>query len=101
MIKTILYTLLCSISALAHSIEQTGIVCLGSNYAKPLAEHTKRLYLRVNDSPKIYFLESYRPPRIVIEGLDLTSTHTIYVYFDNKLTQSWKLNFENWARMLL
>ena len=89
----ILYALHCGISTLAHSTEQTGTVCLGSNYAKPLAEHTKRLYLKVNDSSKIYFLESNQPPRIVIEGLTLGSTHTVYVYFDNKLRESWKLNF--------
>jgi hypothetical protein len=30
----------------------------------------------------------------VVAGLDLASTHTVYVYFDDEVVQSWRLDFE-------
>ena len=92
-IRAIFMALVCCLSTSAKSAEQTGIVCLGENLAIPLDEHTQRLYLKIDDSPKIYFLSSFNPPLIVVEGLDLKSSHNIYVFFEGKIAQSWKLNF--------
>lgn len=71
----------------------TGTVCLGQNLAKPAAEHTKRLYLKVNNSEKIFFNEPYTGPQFVARGLDTSTLHTISVYFDDAIIRSWKLDF--------
>ena len=90
MIKQIIFVLLLfSTSVLAN--DNTGRVFFGGNFAKPLDEHTHRLYLRINDSEKLYFNRKHEGP--VSEHLDLKKDHVIKVYFDDKIAQSWILNF--------
>jgi hypothetical protein len=73
--------------------EQTGTVCLGKNLAKPISEHTSRLFLKIDNSPKLYFKKPYIEPATVLRNLDLKKKHKVNVYFDNKVVESWTLNF--------
>lgn len=84
---------LLSFSYKAFSNEQKGIVCLGQNLAKAASEHSNRLYLKVGDSEKIYFVDPYNGPRITLKNLDLQKAHTVKVFYDDQVVQSWKLNF--------
>ena len=93
MLKISLLIFLMSLTTFSFSDDRKGTVCLGKNLAKPLSEHSNRLYLTVNNSKKIYFLRPYRGPKMVFNNLDLSKVHTINIYFDDKITQSWKLNF--------
>jgi hypothetical protein len=70
----------------------SGKVCFGKNLAKPLSEHTDRLYIRIDDSEKLFFNRPHTGP--VLNNLDLTTDHIAKVYFDDQLAQSWKFNFE-------
>ena len=78
----------------AWADETGGMVCLGRNLAKPASEHTERLYLRVDGSPKISFSIPYRGPVVVADDLDPGREHHVTVYFDDSAVQSWKLDFE-------
>lgn len=94
MTRIALTLLLLGISMHARSGDGPGLVCLGSNLAKPADEHTKRLFLRIGDSEKIYFLASYDPPKVVASGLNPDAVHTVEVYFDGVRVQSWPLDFK-------
>ena len=83
---------LAGFSGTALSKPSLGKVCLGSNLAKPLSEHTERLYLTIGNSDKLYFMRPYTP-RVVVEHLDVHKNHTVNVYFDNVIVESWKINF--------
>lgn len=74
--------------------ETTGTICLGSNLAKPFDEQTNRVYLRINNSEKIFFIRPYSGPRVIASHLDLTHDHSVKVYFDDQVVQSWTVNFE-------
>jgi hypothetical protein len=71
--------------------DNAGKVCFGKNLAKAYSEHTDRLYLKINDSNKLFFNQKYTGP--VIRDLDVNRVHMIKVYFDNQLVKSWPLNF--------
>ena len=71
--------------------EHFGKIYFGKNLAKPLSEHTDRLYLTVDDSEKLYFDRTHPGP--VATNLDVNADHMVNVYFDGKITQSWILNF--------
>ena len=91
MIKSILpIFILFSTSVLAES--DFGKVCFGKNIAKPASEYSDRLYIKIDDSKKIFFNRDYNGP--VISDLDLKSDHIVKVYFDDKIGMSWKLNFQ-------
>ena len=92
MLKQCLLLLLLFISTVVASGEQSGNVCFGKNLAKPLSEHTDRLYLKIDDSKKLYFNKPQKQGP-VITHLDINSDHMVKVYFDDILTQSWTLNF--------
>jgi hypothetical protein len=78
---------------IALSSELKGTICLGKNLAKTASEHSDRLYLKVNNSLNIYFVVPYIEPKIIAQNLDVQRDHTVKVYFDNRVVQSWKLNF--------
>lgn len=80
----------CTVSA----NEGQGIVCLGKNLAKTLSEQSDRLYLKIGDSEKIYFEHPYYRPKVVSKNLDRRQDHVVKVFYDDKLVQSWKLNFK-------
>ena len=65
---------------------------LRENLSKVASEHTKRLHLTINNSEKFYFTKPYRSPRLISQNLELNDTHTINVYFDENIVQSWKLD---------
>ena len=90
MIKTILGLLLLSLSSVVAA-GNTGTVCFGKNYAKPYSEHTERVYIRINNSKKLYFNTLHSGA--VLRGLDTNIDHIVSVYFDEKLSESWTLNF--------
>ncbi len=69
-------------------------VCLGRNLSVAFSEHTERLYLKIGDSPKIFFYKPHDPPRIVATGLDRKKRHLVKVFFDDQVVQSWYLDFE-------
>src|SRR5687767_12626689 len=82
-----------------------GVVCLGENLAKVGVEHTARLYLRIDESPNIYFPGRvddpkvvfpirYDGPKVVLGDLDLDVDHVVKVYLDDEVVQSWKLSFK-------
>ena len=73
--------------------EMGGIVCLGNNLAKVADEHSRRLHLQIDDSSNIYFKKPYNGPELVVKDLSINNNHTIKVYFDGNVVQSWKLNF--------
>jgi hypothetical protein len=93
MSRIALLCLLMSLTNIASSNEMNGTVCLGKNLALPYDEHTDRLYLKIDDSPRIYFVRPYIGPRVVAQNLDIHKDHMVKVYFDNQEVQSWKLNF--------
>jgi len=68
-----------------------GKVYFGKNLAKPASEYTDRLYLKIDDSEKLYFNRKYEGP--VLENLDLNKDHIVKVYFDDEIGRSWILNF--------
>ena len=74
--------------------EAGGIICLGNNLAKVADENSRRLHLQVDDSSNIYFTKPYNGPTLVEKGMSVTSDHTIKVFFDGDVVQSWTLNFE-------
>ncbi len=80
-------------SDIALSNELKGTVCLGKNLAKVSSEHTERLYLKIGDSPKIYFIRPYSGKRVIAKNLDIRKEHAIKIFFDDQIVQSWKLNF--------
>ncbi len=73
--------------------EALGIVCFGKNLAKPFSEHTDRLFIRIDDSEKLYFNRSYDGP--VLDDLDLKTDHIAKVYFDDQVALSWKFNYSD------
>ena len=81
--------LIFSTSVIAN--DNVGKVFFGENLAIPLSEHTDRLYIKINDSEKLYFNRKHEGP--VLENLDLSKDHMVKVYFDDKIAQSWILNF--------
>ena len=85
----ILLILLFSTSVFAD--ENGGKVFFGENLAKPYSEHTDRIYLKIDDSEKLYFNRKQEGP--VLENLSLNKDHMVKVYFDDKLARSWILNF--------
>jgi len=87
--KAIFIVLMLSISAVAG--DNGGSVFFGKNLAKVASETTDRLYLRIDDSEKLYFNRKYDGP--VLENLDLNEDHIVKVYFDDEVGQSWILNF--------
>ena len=89
MAHLLLILLLFSTSVSAN--EDTGSVYFGQNLAKPFDEHTDRIYLKIDNSEKLYFNRKYDGP--VLENLDLNKDHDVKVYFDNKVVQSWILNY--------
>lgn len=91
MIKLILLILfLCTMSAYAD--DKSGTICFGQNLAKPASEHTDRLYLKINDSEKLYFNHNYSGP--AARGLDTNLRHTVRVFFDDQLSESWTIDFK-------
>ena len=90
MIKHIIFVLLIfSTSVLAN--DNVGKVCFGKNLAKTSSEHTDRLYLKINDSEKLYFNRPHKGP--VLENLDLNKDHIVKVYFDDQIVISWILSY--------
>lgn len=87
----ILPLLLIAVSTIVVAEDKSGSVCFGKNLAKPASEHTDRLYLRIDDSTKLYFNHPHRGP--VLSGLDLDVVHKVEVYFDDQLAQSWIMDF--------
>lgn len=75
------------------SSEQMGTVCLGKNLSKVSSEHSDRLYIKIGDSSRIYFLRPYSGPGIVLKNLDIKKDFSVSIFFDDEVTQSWKLNF--------
>ena len=71
--------------------DNVGKVCFGNNLAKPSSEHTDRLYLKINDSEKLYFNRLHKGP--VLENLDLNIDHIVKVYFDDQIVISWILSY--------
>ncbi len=90
MIKHILLLILLFSTSVAAN-DKMGKVCFGKNLAKPYSEHTDRLYLKIDDSQKLYFNESHKGP--VLKNLDVNKDHMVKVYFDDQLSKSWPLNF--------
>jgi hypothetical protein len=78
-------------STSAFASENLGKVCFGKNLAKPYSEHTDRVYLKIDDSDKLYFNGPNDEP--ALEDLDINKNHMVKVYFDNHLVRSWQLNF--------
>lgn len=93
MLKIILLVIFASLTNVAISNEQKGTVCLGKNLAKSSSEHSDRLFLKIDDSQGIYFSRPYNGPIKVVKNLDINKDYIVYVYFDNEVVQSWKLNF--------
>ena len=85
----ILLILLFSTSVFAN--DNVGKVFFGKNLAKPYSEHTDRIYLKIDDSEKLYFNRKQEGP--VLENLNLNKDHIVKVYFDDELARSWILNF--------
>ena len=96
MVKLICIMLCIFIPQITLANEQKGNVCLGENLSKVASEHTKRLHLTINNSAKIYFPKPYRSPRLISQNLELNDTHTINVYFDEHIVQSWNLDLRNY-----
>jgi hypothetical protein len=71
--------------------DNIGKVCFGKNLAKPFSEHTDRLYLKIDDSDKLYFNRQHSGP--VIDNLYINTDHIVKVYFDDQVCKSWILNF--------
>ncbi len=94
LLRNALAVILLSNLHVSRANEMTGSVCLGKNLAKPLAEHTNRLHLRIDDSPPVHFVSPYTGPVFAARGLDLQKSHIVKIYFDSELVESWMLNFQ-------
>ena len=90
MIKHIIFALLIFSTSVSAN-DNVGKICFGKNLAKPASEHTDRLYLKINDSKKLYFNRPYKGP--VLENLYLDKDHIVKVYFDDQLVTSWILSY--------
>ena len=73
--------------------ENTGFVCFGQNLAKISSEHTNRLYLRIDESDKLFFNDPNLRGKTIVRGLDLKSEHRVKVFFDDTLAHSFNFNF--------
>jgi hypothetical protein len=91
MLKQILLISLVSTPILAN--DKIGKVCFGRNLAKVYSEHTDQLYLKIDDSKKLFFNSPHDGP--VLDNLDLDQDHMIKVYFGDQLVSSWPLNFSH------
>ncbi len=89
MLKHILLLSLISTPILAN--DETGRVCFGKNLAKVYSEHTDKLYLKIDDSKKLFFNRPHDGP--VLDNLDIDQDHMVKVYFEDRLASSWQLNF--------
>jgi len=83
--------LFCLLATAVEANSHSGTVCFGKNLAKPSSEHTDRLYLKIDDSEKLYFNRPQNGP--VLANLDINRTHMVKVYFDDQLGKSWTLNY--------
>lgn len=94
MIKITLYRsfiILLFISTIVLANNNVGKICFGKNLAKSLDEHTDKLYLKVDNSDKLFFNHPHE--EAVLNNLDITKNHIVKVYFDDQLCESWILNF--------
>jgi hypothetical protein len=91
--RALLVLFVLTLTSVSSADDALGTVCLGKNLAKPLVEHSDRLYLRIDDSEKRFFDESSDLPRIISDGLDIRADHIVRVYFDDRVVESWRLNF--------
>lgn len=89
-----LFVLVIFISSIVLANENTGTICLGENLSKPFQDQTNRLYLKINNSKKIFFSRPYAGPIVVVNQLNLKTDHLVKVYFDDQVVQSWVINFE-------
>ncbi len=89
--RIIIVLLMLSTASLSLANDNGGKVFFGKNLAKPASEYTDRLYLKINDSEKLYFNRKHDGP--VLENLDLNKDHMVKVYFDDEIGSSWILNF--------
>ena len=71
--------------------DTSGKVCFGKNLAKPLSEHSDRLYLKIDNSDILYFNRPHSGP--VVRKLDIAQKHRVKVYYDDRLVESWVLDF--------
>lgn len=94
MIKIVLSLFLVFLATSARSAESKGIVCLGKNLAVTAQEQSARLYIRIDDSEKHFFAKPYKDPVVIAQNLDTNSSHTVRVYFDERLAQSWRISFK-------
>ncbi len=78
-------------SAPVSANDHIGKVYFGKNLAKVQSEHTDRLYLKIDNSEKLYFNHPHPGP--VLDSLDIKTDHAVKVYFDDQIGESWKLNF--------
>jgi hypothetical protein len=86
------YLLLLFLSAASAGAHDTaGQVFFGQNLAKAFCEHTDRVYLKIDDSEKLYFNRDHDGP--VVDNLNPKVDHVVTVYFDDQVAQSWIFNF--------
>ncbi len=76
-------------------------VCLGLNMSVAASEHSERLYLRIGESPRIYFDKPKKAPRIIADGLDRKKRYIVKVYFDDKVVQSWPLEYSKYKSSMV
>ncbi len=68
-------------------------VCLGRYLSKVNDAH--RVSLKIGDSKKIYFNKPQKPPKIVVEKLDMNEKHQVRVFYDDQVVSSWYIDFKN------
>lgn len=92
-IKTLLLATLIYLPNVSMANELHGTVCLGKNLSIIASDHSNRLYLNIDGLAKFHFDKPFEAPKIVEENLDVNKEHTVYVYYDNEVVDSWPLNF--------
>lgn len=85
------FLICCLMPVSSMTEEKYGKVCFGKNLSKVADEHSDRLYLKIDNSKKLYFNRKH--DGAVLANLDLARDHVVKVYFGDQLGMSWKFNF--------
>jgi hypothetical protein len=68
-------------------------VCLGP-YLSIVLNDEQHVSLTIGDSKRIYIKSRDDLPKIVAENLDSTMRYRVRIYYDNKVVESWHIDFK-------
>jgi hypothetical protein len=96
-----LLILILALLPLSGFADDRGAVCLGPNLMFVPYTAEEHVSLTVDDSAQVAFFSHREQPRIVISDLDLKKIHTVKVYHQGKVIDSWQLDFRKFKTKLV